>query len=343
MPLSRGASHPLREALDAIQPDVLRVAAAFGSESGTQELRNNIIRKTSFDAIDKQWLIGVQEGITQPDALRRLRAFRASEVRVPFGSEALLSPTLRAPTFFHPKIYYFENTATGRARLLSSSANLTFRGLRTNVEQFLGWSGATTDEDAQNFNAWWVHLWATADIADDAFINAYEAQRPSFPTPVRAMPAGPTDSVLQAATSYWIELTRRPEGGSFNQVELLFNGHAFFYPTTRLPRRDVHRPLTFEDPIGNVYSDAGRRVMFNGPPLKPGGNHMWRVYMPTAPQGLSGYQDGDALIRFQRTAQNDHYLIEIAPSLSPNASDWIESARGVAVHGGALPRRMGWS
>ena len=34
---------------------------------------------------------------------------------------------------------------------------------------------------------------------------------------------------------------------------------------------------------------------------------MWRVYLPTATQGLSGYQDGDVLVRFERTDRDDRY------------------------------------
>jgi hypothetical protein len=41
---------------------------------------------------------------------------------------------------------------------------------------------------------------------------------------------------------------------------------------------------------------------------------MWRVYMPTAREGLKGYQDGDVLVRFERTATPDAYLVEIAVS-----------------------------
>jgi hypothetical protein len=343
IPLGRGRLHPFRAAWDAVRPDLLRVAAAFSTESGAQELRSNIIGAAPFDAVTKEWLIGIQEGITQPEALRRLGSIRASEVRVPFGSEALDSPTLRAPTFFHPKVYCFENTSTGEIQLLSGSANLTYRGLRTSIDQFLTWRGRNTDREADAFNDWWKELWDAANSATAGFIDEYEAKRPAMPTPSHALTTGPADAVLRKASSFWIELTRKPEGGSFNQVELLFNGHFFFYPDAARPRQDVHRPLTFEDPVGNLYADPGRRIMYNGPPLKPGGNHMWRVYMPTSAQGLSGYQDGDAIVRFERTDYDDHHLIEIAPSRSPQAIKWMNSATGVAQHGGTLPRRMGWS
>src|SRR4051794_31864397 len=97
------ASHPLRDAWNAVQPDIVRVASAFSTESGATALRGSVIDKAPFDAAEKRWLIGIQEGVTQPLALERLASFQGSSVRVPFGRQALASPTLRAPTFFHPK------------------------------------------------------------------------------------------------------------------------------------------------------------------------------------------------------------------------------------------------
>jgi len=332
----------LTAAWNTVDPDVVRVAAAFSTESGVRELRSRVIGAAKFDAADKRFLIGIQEGVTQPDALRRLQGLTASAVRVPFGRQALASPTLRAPTFFHPKLYYLENTSTGEAQLLSASANLTYRGLRASVEQFLAWSGATTNTEAVAFTDWWDGLWGLADVATPAFIRTYESQRPLLPTPAHAITMAPPNADLQAATEFWIELTRQPEGASFNQVELLFNGHVFFYPRVARPPQTAHRPLTFEDSAGTIYDDSGRRIMFNGPPLKPGGNGMWRVYMPTAVKGFVGYQDGDAIVHFTRTRRRDHYLIEVAPARSPQALHWIQTAGGIAVGQGPPPRRMGW-
>ena len=312
VPLTLGGTHPLRVAWDLIKPDLIRVAVAFGTESGVEELRGKIIGRTAFDAVDKEWLIGIQEGLTQPYALRRLQSLNASALRVPFGSAALASRTLQAPTFFHPKVYYLENRSTGQVQVLSASANLSYRGLSASVEQFLAWSGVRKDPESRAFTKWWTDLWQKADIPDATFINKYEQLRPSLPTPPKAITRGPRASVLRKAEAFWVELTRRPEGGSFNQVELLFNGHYFFHPGTALPRPDAGRSLSFVDTAGTVYDNPHRQIMFNGPPRKPGGNQMWRIYMPTANEGFVGYQDGDVLVRFERTRTRDRYRVEIA-------------------------------
>lgn len=140
--------HPLKTAWLEIDPDLVRVAVAFATEAGVDELRTRIVTPALFDAADKQWMIGIQEGVTQPYALRRLGSLAASEVRVPLGTEVLASRALRASRFFHPKLYHLENASTGSARLISASANLTHSGLRSNLEQFLVWTGQRTDAEA---------------------------------------------------------------------------------------------------------------------------------------------------------------------------------------------------
>jgi hypothetical protein len=195
---------------------------------------------------------------------------------------------------------------------------------------------------ATAFDNWWDDLWRRADVATAHFIGAYEAKRPLLPTPASALPAGPPDADLQAANEYGWSLRASQKAAPSTQVELLFNGH-FFYPDTATPRQDIERPLSLEDSAGTIYNDPGRQIVFNGPPRRPGGNHMWRVYMPTAAMGFVGYQDGDAVVHFRRTGTPDHYLIEVAPARSPQALQWIRSARGMSVRPGPPPRRMGWA
>ncbi len=315
---------------------------AFASETGVEELRGKVVGSADFDSPQKQWLVGIQEGITQPKALERLGVVANSEVRVPFGSAALAGPGLKAPDFFHPKLYYFENSSTEEAAIVSTSANLTLSGLRTNVEQALAWRGSRSDDAAKELRRWWDAQWADADPATGAFVAAYEAKRPRLP--LRKKPSGkePPDAVLRKASTFWIELTRKPEGGSYNQIELLYNGHFFFYPDSASPSKAGGRALSFEDNRGNVYDDAGRQITFNGPPRMPTGNSMWRVYMPTLAMGFRDYQDGDVLVRFERGNRADHYRLEVAGSDSPQALAWID-ASAVVEHPGPPPHRMGWS
>jgi len=306
------------------------------------EFRNKIIETERFDSAQKKWLVGIQGGISQPKALQQLAGAQNSEVKVPYGQAALADAGLNAPVSFHSKLFYFENSSSGEVAVVSTSANLTWSALTSNVEQALVWRGMRSDEVAIAFRAWWDPLWDAADPADGEFLAEYEARRPRIPPPPSTSGVEPADSTLRAATSFWIELTRKPEGGSYNQVELLYNAHFFFFPNTATPSRAAGRILTFEDSRGTVYDDGRRQITFNGPPRMPTGNSMWRIYMPTLTHGFRGYQDGDVLVRFTRTTTANHYRLDLAPTNSPLALAWMDEST-VVEHPGPPPHRMGWA
>lgn len=334
--------NPLGDAWRSVEADVVRVAVAFATETGAREFRNKVIEPEWFDSAEKKWLIGIQGGISQPKALKRLANSQNSEARVPYGQAALADVGLNAPVSFHPKLFYFENSASNEVTVVSTSANLTLSALTSNVEQILVWRGTSPDDVAVAFRAWWDQLWGAADLVDGEFLAEYETRRPRVPPPPNSSDVEPADSALRAASSFWIELTRKPEGDSYNQIELLLNGHHFFYPDTQNPSKAEGRQLVFEDGLGNLYEAAGRQVTFNGPPRLKKGNGMWRVYMPTLAEGFTGYQDGDVLVRFTRTTTADRYRLEVAPVGSPQALAWSADST-VVERPGPPPHRMGWA
>jgi HKD family nuclease len=345
-PNKAGPSHPLALAWPSEPVGRLRVAAAFASEAGARVLES-LLPPAGFSAARKLWLVGIENGLTQPEALTFLAALPNSEVRVPGGRASLTSGALRAPSFFHPKLYVAD--VAGGITLTSASANLTQGGLENNVEQYLTWSGANTDPSARTFDQWWRKTWRAADSVDSQFIAEYAAVRPRVQPPVR--PAAPVGPVLEAepapsdikeANSLWIEALRPLEGGSNNQLELMLTAHHFFYPSGE-PSRAEPKQLEFVDRAGHVYTNPERVVHYNGPPLMARGNAMWRVRLPTAHEGLTGYQTGGVVIRFARTEQADRYSIEVAPVGSPTAHEWEQQARKVSKVPGPPERRIGWT
>jgi HKD family nuclease len=345
-PTPAGASHVLTELWAADQQQSAFVAVAFATEAGARTLRD-LVHSRDFDAVDKRWLVSIEGGITQPEALTYLAGLPNSEVRVPLGRKTLDSPNLRSPLFFHPKVYAFKGRA--HSTLVSSSANLTQGGLRSNVEQFLAWSGTPTDPTSMNFDAWWLPAWTSADIADPGFITAYSEARPTIQPPLdRPGPPGPileaepAPSDLKQADWMWIEALRPLEGGSNNQLELFLTGYHFFFDEDE-PRRDVRKQLEFVDAADRVYDNPDRIIHFNGPPLMTTGNSMWRIRLPTAHEGLTGYQDGGVVLRFVRTPTPNRFQVEISDVGSAVALDWEQASRKLAGVPGPPPRRMGWS
>src|SRR4051812_4107863 len=121
-----GSEHVLADAWASYAPRQLRVAVGFASEAGARVFRG-LCDGPGFEAVPKRWLVGIENGLTQPEALAYLSTLPDSEVRVPFGEKSLASGGLRAPTFFHPKLYAYDGERT-RA-VVSASANLTAGGL----------------------------------------------------------------------------------------------------------------------------------------------------------------------------------------------------------------------
>lgn len=345
-PTSRRASHILSELWEVDPPKNVRVAAAFATEAGARTLRD-LVPAAEFDSAEKRWLIGIEKGITQPEALAYLSGLPDSEVRVPFGLETLQSPALRASTFFHPKLYVF--TCDRRLTIVSSSANLTESGLRDNIEQFLAWSGARTEPTSATVDAWWTRMWSAADVADPTFIEDYTRRRPTVQPPVdQSGPRGPileaepAPADLKGADWMWVEALRPLEGGSNNQFELFLSGYHFFYPDAE-PLRGDRRQLEFVGADGRIYDNPERVIHFNGPPFMARGNSMWRVRLPTAAEGLIGYQDGGVILRFVRMPTLNRYLLEIADVGSELAHRWERESRKLASVPGPPTRRMGWA
>lgn len=305
----------------------------------------------AFASADKQWLIGLQNGFTQPSALRRLLAMPKSQLCLVDIHAVLKSPSLAASTFFHPKVYEFASVQASETAIVATSANLTEGGLKNNVEQFMSWDGPLHEEVPKVWSAWWAKFWKPEWLATEALISAYEKRRPAMQHASGGLPAAsaplheiePSSTELRAAASMWIEAVRPLEGGSRNQLELMLNAHMFFYPDLVTAPRNAPRRLVFVDDAGNISTSLQRQILYNGPPLRTRGNAMWRIYLPTAVEGLSGYQDGKVLLRFTRTVDRDRYLLSFVPTNSTEATKWYDKSSKVSSVPGPPPRLMGWT
>jgi HKD family nuclease len=103
---------------------------AFATLKGARLLVDVLKESVSWKKAKKRWIVSIDDGITEPDALRFLLSFPKSEVRIPYG-EQLLNRALTPVFRFHPKTLLLES---GTARsipvgILVGSANLTSSGL----------------------------------------------------------------------------------------------------------------------------------------------------------------------------------------------------------------------
>ena len=127
-----------------------RIAVAYATVSGTRQILNSF---SSKKLARSQWVIGLSDFITHPDALELL--FKTD------GASVKVADTVKYGTRYHPKIYQFGDTKSTTPKLtFIGSANMTAAALRTNVET-LSELTAENKSDLKSFDALWGKLWKT--------------------------------------------------------------------------------------------------------------------------------------------------------------------------------------
>jgi HKD family nuclease len=168
----------------------LRVAVAYATARGCSELIGALASRISaWPRIRKEWLVGIDHGVTDPEALRALMSQRNSTVRIPNGDYLIrhrLSPVQR----FHPKTYLFEGLDSQHIcpfGVFLGSANLTFSGLHFGTEHgscAVAVPPFSESEEAlvralRSSLVWWDSAWNGADALNDRVLRRYQSARPA--------------------------------------------------------------------------------------------------------------------------------------------------------------------
>jgi HKD family nuclease len=119
----------------AIQPTRMLSSVAYASLSGCNLLHKLLLdANPAWNEIKKDWLIGLDNGITESKSLEYLAGLPNSTVHL-YDAEYLLNNDLNPRQKFHTKLYIFESSKDHTLGMFSGSANLTFSGLSLNTEQ----------------------------------------------------------------------------------------------------------------------------------------------------------------------------------------------------------------
>lgn len=143
--------------------DRLDVAVAYATLQGVKELESALGMLPPVT----RWVVGLDDAITQPEAIEHLMMLNNSSLRV-----ASLAPQRR----FHPKLYRLWSSAQpGECVLAIGSGNMTSNGLRRNGEAaVLLTSESVADADA--LHDVWRQMWELGHDATPAILNAYRAK-----------------------------------------------------------------------------------------------------------------------------------------------------------------------
>jgi len=261
----------VRKAASAARFDHVTGLFAYVTESGAKLLLDALDEvMPRWRTAKKRWLVSLDFGRTEPEALRLLCALDNSAVFVPHAAE-VLARRLKPFVCFHPKSLLL-HTARGLGRgpvgLVVGSANLTFSGLSIGHEHAIALAshGKLTSDERRKLkllleeSGHMDRLFREASRVDKALIAKYAKLRPTRigsedDTPhVKRLTQGRPElrishaADLATASRLWVDIDyvveNRGRGVPGNQIDLQRGTRVFF----GLPAKQVAR----NTPLGNV-------------------------------------------------------------------------------------------
>lgn len=138
----------LKAQISSLKYNIVRVAMAYVTVSGIRGLLDAL---SDRDLTHSQWLVGLDDAVTQPEAIDLLLELDHAETRI----ASLASSGLR----FHPKVCCFSCSSDAMKWLLMlGSANLTKNALNGNAESVAFLEGST-QSDRMEIVRVWRQLW----------------------------------------------------------------------------------------------------------------------------------------------------------------------------------------
>ena len=288
----------------------------------------------TWQQFPKSFSIGIAQGITEPEAIRRLAAFPNSEVRLFIPTAAFSAKSLTAPPLFHPKVIAFDSTDS--FSLLISSANLTASAYGDPIRNYeLGSLAQLTGNDApaarRSFEDWWGTAWLRSKPQTDALLDRYASYRDAlFVKNPDILEMADPPFEIETARHFWME-AGMASGMDRHQIE-------FPEWLARFFREPVRGRVDLRIRIGNRVWD-GRPLTHKVTTL---GVEIWRFGTPTIRAGGEWIQN--RVLRFTRTNDPDTFDLAVEDVGSASANRWRKAASKsgqLGQTGGASPRQYG--
>jgi hypothetical protein len=260
--------------------------------------------------IRKQWLISLDWGTTEPEAIELLMALPNSSVRIPNAAE-VIKRRLMPRVCFHPKVMVLHARRPPQIRaaaLVVGSGNLTITGLRTGYEAAaleVVARGAKGERNRQRLDAIarcvgdLNRVWREAETPDAALLDRYRELR-------RRRPAAAEDATPEPR-----ELERAEVEQTFDRIATLATASHLWvnagYVVENLGRGRPGNQIDLARGTRAFFGFSGRRVAQNtmlgsvrirfGPHLSPtnmrfANNKMDRLNLPLPGEsGPNSYDD----------------------------------------------------
>lgn len=341
----RGRASALINRLSAIASSTrfrrLRGAVAYATRSGCESAVASLQRNCrGWQSLRKLWLVSIDYGTTESEALQLLSQLPNSEVRIPDGAE-LLAHGLFPRRCFHPKTFIFDSgtdAAEAPFGLFVGSGNLTLSGLNAGVEHAISllWlpplrgREVTMLESSQSELSWWTEAWESASPVSRDFLTQYRRIRPTRPredeTPsVRSFSAESSRDIDTSpgiawtnANCFWIQTNQlyknRGAGNPGNQLDLKRGTRVYFgFRPASVPQNTVLGKISLQ------YDDLRPRRCG----VRFGDNSMDKVNLPIP--GIDGPGSYDnAVVHFERTGRK-RFRVTLGDQL--NLETWKARSR----------------
>ena len=196
----------------------ISACAAYASYRGVVLVRTAL---SSAGTPKFRWLFGLDDCITDPQAIRVAAGTHNAETRI-----VAVIPGRR----FHAKAYLLDHSANESASLVIGSANLTEAALTRNCEAYVLVRGETKEE-VNALQRYWDLLWGMGEPATKEIVVQYEEKysRKGFHPPEieqessATVPTSKTAKLvkqsLHSSRLAWIELGYNTGGG--NQLDIV--------------------------------------------------------------------------------------------------------------------------
>ncbi len=299
---------------------------AYATAKGVELLAETLARSVpDWDSVRKRWIVAIDFGHTDPDAIRILRRLRNSQVRIPFAQE-VLSRRLRPVFAVHGKtLILHRNRRIDRAAggIVVSSANMTFSGLCFGFEHAAGFNWQTRHDLSasgclERVNQAYARIESTftdAFTPTESFIRRYAEVRPmrirrteddsdqvqKVVTP-RSDLALYENAVLATAKNLWADVDyvvpNRGRGRPGNQIDLPRGSRVFFgFDAKRVPKNTVLGAVALRHSGGQSTCH-----------MRFGDNSMDKLNLPVPEDlGLPAYEHNSLL--FTREANGTYSMV----------------------------------
>ena len=340
-------SHELKERLshqaDIQSYEAVWVSVAYATVAGVRQL----LATFSADKLTESWwLLGLDDGVTQPGAIELLQKTPNANLRVAsYESEGAR---------FHPKVYGFGASKNRMQLALVGSANLTMAAWSRNGEA-ISVLEAENSQDTAILYDMWLALWSQGHKISDTELENYRirygaavASRKKLTQKLKQLNQNKRQAEVLAsdvaeidpsiAKTCWIE------GGAITAMgrELEFKAEQGLFFGLNRGVLDSPKTLKFQTSDGNTVV---LRMVYQQ-------NHMWRLQMnnqipevkkglrPTLPNGKLGRSP--YVVVFTKMKPKDLFRIKFIDIKSTSFERIRRNSARYGTVGHTTARQYGW-